>query len=64
MKSFLFKYIVVNVLTLALIYLMVSFVKADFNAFNWSEEIRGGMSYLWLCSLILSIPALKLIETR
>jgi hypothetical protein len=44
------KYIITALLTLLLNYLAFAFVKADLNAFNWDEYLRG---FCMLLSLFL-----------
>jgi hypothetical protein len=49
------KFILTPAITFAIMYLFIAFIKMDFNAFEWGEDIR--VSYV-VISTILSIVAI------
>lgn len=49
------KYIITAIVTILLTYIAFAFVKADFNAFNWGEDIRFAFVYISVLFCIGSV---------
>lgn len=56
MRSYELYFVLSLVILWILTYIGFSFVMADFNAFNWSQSVRGGMVFVMVSVLAFSVP--------
>jgi hypothetical protein len=54
----------ISLLTLLLTYLIFSFVRWDLNVSNSSTDVRLGMVFLWILSMLLSFLLLSFTDNK
>ena len=62
MRSYALYFVLGLVILWVLTYIGFSFVMADFNAFNWSQSVRGGLVFAMVSVFTLSLPISQLIK--
>jgi len=62
MRSYTLYFVLCLVILWVLTYIGFSFVMADFNSFNWSQSVRGGMVLTMVIVLALIPPMSQLVK--